>query len=398
MTRIAGHRAGTFRLANPYMVAMLAVAAQSTLAIAQTPRRITVRATSDTVLRADSGRATGPWLMLPVRKIDSLVRLQDTMTIGSPEYVGVNNELRTLIQASMPRDLTFIKTDTSFSIIQLAPTAAAQGGRAAFATPRIARKMNVEPRGWLGIKTDGLVTDPWREADGIYIRYFVYPVVVDIQPNSPAAKAVQFGDSLLAYNGLDLRSNNINLTRMLEPGRQLMVRLRRDGETKDVAIIPERIPPDVAREREATAVARMLVASATPMMSDDSADRRFVEKAAAAGGRGFGITRASRAPMATMMVMTGLLGARMADLDSSAVLSLTREKASHGVLTTEVPAGSVAARVGLRGGDIIVAVDDTDIISLAQLHRELMARSSNRSTQLVVVREGKVEKLTYEPR
>jgi S1-C subfamily serine protease len=199
---------------------------------------------------------------------------------------------------------------------------------------------------------------------------------------------------------MDLRRNVFNLTRLIEPGRALKVTLRRDGETKDFSIIPDKLPPNVVLERRQTEVRGMLVPTRAPMaaMSGDSTERRAVEKAFAAGGRGFAITRASNVPMAQLMVTNGLPGARMTDLDSAAVFSLTREKAWHGVLVTEVLLGSVAARMGLRSGDMIVALDDIDVTSLPQLHRELMTRSSNKPKQLVVIRAGKIEKLSFDPR
>lgn len=380
------------RLASSHTVAVVVLTALSTVVAAQ-PTRVVARRISDTVIRGDSLRIATrrPPLMILLKRIDSLAQLQDTMKIGSSEYVRVDDQLSTLIRALMPAE------SDGRVMITLAPGAAEQMGRTPFA---VARKVDVEPRGWLGMFADGVHQD-WIESDGHYYQYFVYPIVVTVDPNSPAAKVgVQFGDSLLAFNGMDLRRNVLNLTRLIEPGRSLKVTLRRDGETKDVSIIPDKLPPNVLRERRTIEVRGMLLPMRAPMapMSGDSTDRRAVEKAAAAGGRRYGTTRATGVPMAPLMVINGLLGARMTDLDSAAVFSLTREKASHGVLVTEVPAGSVAARIGLRSADMIVALDAADIISLSQLHRELMTRSSNKSTRFVVVRAGKIEKLTYEPR
>lgn len=396
--RMISNRAGMRWLASSYTVAVIALTADATAA--QTTRAM-ARAKSDTVVKADSMRIvmTRPPLMVTLRKIDSLVQLQEEMTIGSPEYVRVDDELRAAIRASMPSRVTFIKSDTAFSIM-LAPGAASEPSRTPFAVARM--EVDVDPRGWLGIQADGVHTD-WRASDGHYYQYFVYPIVVAVDPNSPAAKVgVQFGDSLVAYNGMDLRHNIINLTRLIEPGRPLKVILRRDGQTKDVTIIPEKIPPSIERERRETAVAEMLVPSRAPMpaMAADSMDRRIVEKraqVASAGGRGFGTVTATRAPVA-MMVINGILGARMTDLDSSGVVSLTHEKASHGVLVTEVPAGSLAARMGLRSLDMIITVGDVDVVSLSQLRREMLTRGPNRATQFVVVRQGKTEKLIYDPK
>lgn len=391
-----GNRAGMRLLASSHTAAIVALATLSTVGSAQATR-VSARGKSDTVVKTDTLRiaTTGPTLIILLKRIDSLAQLQDSMKIGSPEYVRVDEQLSTMIHSLMPSG-----SDARVTIT-VAPGAAELMGRTPFAMART--KMDVEPRGWLGMIADGVHQD-WIEPDGHYYQYFIYPIVVTVDPNSPAAKVgVQFGDSLVAFNGMDLRRNVINLTRLIEPGRSLKVTLRRDGETKDLSIIADKIPPSVLRERRAAEMGNLLIPSRAPMAATagDSTDRVFVEKklrpAAAAGG--FGAVRATaRAPVA-MMAINGIFGARMTDVDSSGAVVLTREKAAHGVLVTEVPAGSLAARMGLRSGDMIVAIDDIDVTSLSQLlHRELMLRSSNKSAQFVVVRAGKVEKLIYEPR
>jgi membrane-associated protease RseP (regulator of RpoE activity) len=393
MMSMAATGEGRRRLASAGAIAIVAFATLSTAAASQATRPVAGR-TTDTSFRGDAPRVSElrPPLIILLKRIDSLAQLQDSMKIGSPEYVRADEELSTLIHSLLPA------TSDGRVTITLGPRSAEQMSRAPFAARA---NMDVEPRGWIGMFADGLHED-WVESDGHYYRYFVYPIVVTVDANSPAARVgVQFGDSLVAFNGMDLRRNVINLTRLIEPGRTLKLTLRRDGETKDVSIVPDKIPPNVLRDRRASEVARMLVPSRAPMVAmagDSTGDWRIVEKLAAVGGRGFGMTRTSKVPMPTMMIINGLLGAHMTDLDSSGVFSLTREKASHGVLVTEVPVGSKAARMGLRSADMIVAIDDADVTSLAQLHRELMSRGPNKSTQFVVVRAGKIEKLTYEPR
>ncbi len=393
MTTMIGRRIRNRRFASARAVAIVALATLSAGSAAQVTRAVT-RKPGDTAFRGDSPRVTAlrPPLMVLLKRIDSLAQLQDSMKIGSPDYVRADEELSTLIHS-----LTPTASDGRVTIT-LGSRGPEPMSRAPFAGARV--NMDVEPRGWIGMFADGLHED-WYESDGHYYRYFVYPIVVTVDANSPAARVgVQFGDSLVAFNGVDLRRNVINLSRLIEPGRTLKVTLRRDGETKDMAIVPDKIPPNVLHDRRASEVARMLAPSRAPMvaMAGDSTARRFVvERLIAAGGRGGATLRASKAPP-MMMVLNELLGARMTDIDSSGVVALTREKASHGVFVTEVPAGSPAARMGLRSADIIVAVDDADITSLPQLHRELMTRSSNKPTQVVVIRAGKIERLTYEPR
>lgn len=99
-----------------------------------------------------------------------------------------------------------------------------------------------------------------------------------------------------------------------------------------------------------------------------------------------------------MRLPGGIAGARMTDVDSAGIAGLAKQKTSHGVFVTSVATGSPAARLGLRVLDILVSIDDVDVVSTIQLYHELSARGSNRSIQFVVLRDGKFEKLTYEPR
>jgi len=382
--------AGMCRLANPWTIAVVALTAATTSAMAQPTRA--VRVTADTLVKTDSVRimTTGPGLMVLLKKIDSMVRLQNGMTIGSAEYARVEEELHATIRASM----SGVGTRT-FSV-KVDPDFADQAVRAAGTSTRA--NVDAEPRGWLGIKADGLHQE-WKDPSGAYIRYFVYPTVVAVDPNSPAAKVgFQFGDSLLAYDGADLRRNTINLTRLLEPGRTLKVTLRRDGATKDVSVIPDKIPPSAEHERMMTTVVEMLAPARAPVMIADSMERRFAEKRAQAyAARAGGTAGPSNTRVATMIYI-GIPGARMSDLDSAATLALTQQKVSRGVLVTAVAAESPAARMGLRGLDLIVAVSDVDVTSASQVVRELSARGPGRVTTFVVLRAGKTEKLVYDPR
>lgn len=411
--------AGTHRRSNAGLVTVVVLATLSASASAQ-PTRVMLRATPDTA-KYDSAHAVSAKqsLLAILRKVDSLAKRLDGLTIGSPEYARTNDELLATLKSSLPGVTLVMTQDGSFTFDRFPVEAA----RAKAVTGRlievpVARAMgpDVEPRGWIGINTDGVVVD-WVEPDGHYYRNFVYPVVVGVTPNSPAAKVgVQFGDSLIAYNGMDLRGATLNFTRLLQPNVPLKVSLRRDGEAKELSIIPERVPQNILVERRSAEMSRMLLPSRAPMPGD-TVDRVFVENRVGMGGRGIAVgsggmvrgatagaeaaplsVRYIRGPVVGMRTSYGLLGAAMTDLTSAAVTALTQQKQSHGVLVQEVPAGSPAARMGIRDGDIIVSVGEAEVISLSQLARELNVRGSSRATQFVVFRQGKTEKLTYEPR
>jgi S1-C subfamily serine protease len=404
MNRIRG--VGMRRLANAVTVAAVTsgvhdAAAQS----ASTP--VAVRGRQDTVFvikRDTSLRAsTVEPRIIDIRRVDSLLKRQESMPIGSEEYAHVQRELEATIFAAATR---VVGPDGSVTIM-VSPQGM-QPSRVVGFGPVPKMMVNVTPRGWLGFTADGFHTD-WTDADGFYVRYFEYPTVVEVDPDSPAAKVgVKFGDLLLAYDGIDLRASAVNLTRLLAPGRSVSVKLRREGEGKEFSMVVDKAPPAVEAERRAAVVGRMLSPSRPPM--PDSAERRVIERqaarAVAAGGRGGGAGgRGSAFPsmrmptaVAGLALPSGFLGARMTDLDPEALAALTQDKAKNGVVVSMVPPGTPAERMGLQAGDVIVSLGDVLIFSMSQLHRELIARASDSSTPFSVLRKGKIKRLTYEQR
>lgn len=396
---------GRNRFANSLTFAVLAVSAH-VASVAGQGTRVSIRGTSDTLpSKMDSSRvAANERRASIVSHIDSLVKLQNDTPIGSPEFARIQRELETSIRSLMPGATTFVGMGGSFSVMGAQGTAEMR--KNAMAAPRVF--ISVAPRGWIGLDLDGFHRDPWQEADGIYVQYFEYPTVIGVDANSPAGKSgVKFGDMLLAYDGVDLRRNAINLTRLLEPGKTLAVKLRRDGETKDLSLLVEKAPPGMAIE--APVAGGMLGPS---RVAYPDTERRIVEGQARAGGMVAAAPRAggfggggvvSRSPIAVGRMMPSIMpsvipGARLANIDSAVLAVVTQQKATHGIVVTDVSSGSPAARIGLVKGDIIVSVDEMDVISLSQLYRELNARRTDRSTQLVVLRDKKFEKLTIDPR
>ena len=140
-----------------------AIQAQSTALIGQTVR-VTARGQSDTE-RRDSTRVTTkrvPLLATLAKKIDSLSALQDSTAIGSPEYIRLDLELRSVIR-SLPNGFG---PDSAYFKFELVPEGSGDQRRTPFAIAT--KKMGVEPRGWLGIHADGVNAD-WKESDGHYV-------------------------------------------------------------------------------------------------------------------------------------------------------------------------------------------------------------------------------------
>jgi membrane-associated protease RseP (regulator of RpoE activity) len=395
---------GMRRLANPFTVAAMVLALHAAAAFAQsaTTRVIVTGKPDTTFVKGDSSRGAifERHAVIDIRKVDSLLKQQESMPIGSVEYSRIQRELETMIVDVLPRETRVVGPDGEVTIL-VAPNGMRMPRPAAFTVPKAVA--DVTPRGWLGFTAEGF-QQGWTESDGLYVRHFEYPTVVEVDPDSPASKVgVKFGDVLLGYDGVDLRANAINLTRLLAPGRSVTVKLRRDGEQKDLSLVVEKAPPALLAERRADQVGRMLVPTRAPMPDTVTIERRAVEgqlRRATGGAKAgrTGMVSATRAPSPIAMMMpTGYLGARMSDLDPAGVVALTQQKATSGVLVNAVPLGTPAARIGLRAGDLIVRIGDVPVVSMAQLRHELIAHGDG-PVEFSVLREGKIEKLTYDPR
>ena len=106
----------------------------------------------------------------------------------------------------------------------------------AFAGPLRLSMSSLQP-GWIGINAEAPQQRIVR-GDSAYIRYFGYPEIISVEPNSPAERVgITRGDQIVAYDGADVRDREINLTRLLQPTRRITVRVRRDGEEREFPIV-----------------------------------------------------------------------------------------------------------------------------------------------------------------
>ncbi|MEO5569094.1 MAG: PDZ domain-containing protein, partial [Gemmatimonadaceae bacterium] len=270
------------------------------------------------------------------------------------------------------------------------------------------------PQGWFGFLADGY-NRLWDDPTGTIVQYFEYPTVVGVEANSPASRAgVRSGDSLVAYDGRDLLKHPVNLTTLQTPGRQVSVKLRRDGEGRDLVIAVEKAPSSVMVERRSAVMARTLAAMPrAQLMIDTVLDRHLVEARAsnavavgarsgtvvtsaptraAAGGFGGG---GNRIVATTVPALSGVLGAAMTNIDKEMSESLVGMKGRHGVLVTGVPNGSLADRTGLKALDVILRVGDSDVMTINHLRVRLAAAEDNRieKVRLLILRAGKTQEL-----
>src|SRR3954468_2780835 len=91
---------GMYRLANPFTLAAMVAASHASVASAQaTTTRVTLHGRTDTaVVKGDSIHIERG--LINIRRVDSLLKQQEELPIGSPEYARIQRELETMILAT----------------------------------------------------------------------------------------------------------------------------------------------------------------------------------------------------------------------------------------------------------------------------------------------------------
>jgi S1-C subfamily serine protease len=90
------------------------------------------------------------------------------------------------------------------------------------------------------------------------------------------------------------------------------------------------------------------------------------------------------------------LGGQTTMLDARLATRLKRHGGTA-VLVSEVAESGAAARAGVAAGDVILEFTGAEVFTVDDLHRLLTAEIAEADTALVVMRRGKIERLTVRP-
>lgn len=346
-------------------------------------------------------RLLGDRGMLQMR-IDSLTRLFELEPLDSADRVQLSRQMNRML-VEMGR-LVAEQARLQTSRQRMEALRAVPEMEQAIAAEAMARDMasgwqtatpmppRASDRGWIGLNVEAPHVQRTSKNGEVYVRYFDYPAVVSVEPNSPAEKAgARTGEVLIAFDGRDVRDNDINVTRLLRPRSRIAVTLRRattDGETTRVipmvvASSPDHVvirrlnlatlPPEAMPPMPALAP----VATPTPDVPDP-AEAPVAPSASAArpvdGGIVFRLSEPDAIGGAKLVTVNPDLGRTFG--------------VSRGVLVIEAASGSLARESGLRPGDVIVAADGHRITSVGQL-RLLVERGAT----LDVVRSRRPRKI-----
>ena len=249
------------------------------------------------------------------------------------------------------------------------------------------------PAGYLGITFTCRLKSEWGP-DGLAITHYSYPAVASVEPGSPAERAgIRFGDTIIAYNSRDVRNHPIALNRLLQPNTRLGIRLRRDGDVKDIVVSIARRPPEfvdapdvavagVARVADAPTVPPPPVPGITPSMR-----------------------RVPPVPWWTRsLIGPGMIneGDQLGVVDGAQVVRTDPDLRNalglpDGLLVVRVESGTPAASSALRAGDVIVSAEGASITTPAQfLHAIERAMTKRNSVTLDVERQHKSRRVVLQ--
>ena len=315
-------------------------------------------------------------------KLDSLQRVFDDKDAHSPDRRRIEREIVTMVRAleeHFARAAGGARVSAEIDARlngEIARSLATHGG------PRVFLRAHAEamPKGWIGINVEAPQRVEIRD-DTAYIRYFTYPQVVSVEPNSPAEKVgISRGDRLVAYNGADVRIEPVNVTRLLRPDSRVTVTISRDGAMRDFPLVVAKAPLRFVERRQSSG-------------DGVSSDGEKFEL--------FGLPQRT-ARVATGSLLPTLHYERLTETAPLAGASLAAIKSeslgryfgvASGILVTSV-FGDPAAASGLQEGDVILRADGKEVATVLQLRRLVDAHSSERSIELSLLRHRKPVTLT----
>ena len=359
--------------------------------------------------RSDGGDSTERQLRRLERTVDSLNRLFNDEDRSLAERRGIGESLDRTVRQIQELARRVAESDgTPRGRVELRgmlpepnDRASTMMGRAFVQAGSLRGAM---PRGWLGIVVSGTALEPRIENGELLIRYLTHPEIVSVEPSSPAERAgITPSDTLMAYDGRDVRDNEISITRLLRPNARVLVRIRRNGRTRDVPVTIADVPSRISLRTEMNA--EMMAPRAERGLAEVStfprtpAPPRYAPSAMRAPAMAPlppSTPLPSQAPTPAIIFGYGynsVAGAQLAVVTEGLARAIG---VRQGVLVTLAPPGSLAYQSGLREGDVIVKVEGTPIRTIAELRERVQAASENgdNAVELEYLREKRTRKAT----
>jgi len=394
MSRSAAH-------APLFLTVSLALAAGATPLVAQrseTSARRTVRVTV-----SDSSERQ---LRQLERKIDSLARVFEAADLSAAERARVGRTIDALFAQFQEQRMrldgasTVVRGDGPY--IARTPEPPADPSIVMEFKGMLPALAQAAPRGWIGIVVSGAPREMHTERNELMMRFLSYPEIVSVDPSSPAQRAgLAPGDTLIAYDGQDVRGADISMTRLLRPNAKVTIRVRRDGRIKELPVVVAEAPSRIKiRQRgEMGDAAKTWVFTTPPEIAGvrgfrptPSGPRAFVPTVPPSMSPTTPAPVSLPLPRPFGVSPSGVAGAQLVTISDGMKRSLGLQS---GVLVVTVPRGTPADDSGLKEGDVIIRVERQPVQSVVQVWQILtrVAEDGEREADLDLIRERRAREL-----
>ncbi|HEX7978349.1 MAG TPA: PDZ domain-containing protein [Gemmatimonadaceae bacterium] len=378
-----------------FLTVTLAFAAGAAPLSAQRPETTTRRTVRVTV--SDSSDRQ---LRRLERTIDSLVRAFDAADLSSAERARIGRTIDALIAQFKAQRMqldgagTTVKIDGPYVAGTPEPS---MGPRTVMDLRGTLPPLPPVASGWIGIVVSGAPREMHQERNELMMRFLSYPEIVSVDPSSPAQRAgLAPGDTLIAYDGQDVRGADISMTRLLRPNAKITVRVRRDGRTRELPVVVAEAPSRIMirRDGEMRGAGQSWVFTSSPDLA------RVPPLAPATPLPRTGVPSvppaiATAPPTAPVMLTlprpfgfspSGVAGAQLVTISDGMKRSLGLQS---GVLVVTVPIGTPADESGLKEGDVIFRVERQPVQSVVQVWQIVTraAADGEREVDLDLIRE-----------
>ena len=238
--------------------------------------------------------------------------------------------------------------------------------------PSVTQAQRETKRGWVGIAYTTGIGQTDRNGAMVFTEY---PVIESIEPGSPAERAgLQAGDLIVSLDAQDLRKNPMP-PNMLEPGRRIVFRFRRNEVARTSTVVVAPRPGGTAE--------RTVFNFIQPVPG-------HVPRVNPAPGRALRVTiptlpGGSPAPFA-FAPNIGVAGAVVTELNND--LRDLLELRTEGVFVVNVALGTPASESGLRSGDVIVIANRGAVRNPGELIG-IMRAADDKSVRLEIIRKKK---------
>jgi serine protease Do len=257
--------------------------------------------------------------------------------------------------------------------------------------PGVARAQRDPSRGWVGVAYTTGVGQTDRSGALVFSDY---PVIESIEPNSPAERAgLEAGDTILAMNSQDLRRSPLPTAAMIQPGRKIVVRFKRNDRVREVTLTVVPRPSGTSERLQLTLIEPTAPTATAPLPRSPQLSQREVR------AREEVRARVPVPPAAGIAPLVFGFGPRSLAVAGAELTGLNRDLgslvgiSSPGIFVVNVALGTPAKESGLRPGDVIVRADDSPVGNPGELIR-VMRESNGSSIRLQIVRKRKPQTIT----